>query len=305
MLGVAAGARASDAVTFLNNAAQAALRSNYMGTVVYQRGAHMETFRVTHMFDNGFEQERVLTLDGVPREVLRTGDQSTTYFPESKTVRIQPMTDRAFPALENAHIQALLNYYTASDLGNDRIAGLNARGMAFQPRDQLRHAQHLWAEETTGLLIRQRIINEKGETIEQASFTDMHSGQRISRQHFRSAFAGKSQDWRVEAVAGSMPLVNNTGWSVRDLPPGFAKVREGMRQWGSGGQAVPHLLFSDGYASISVFIEPGNSSESLGVVQQGGVNVYRRQWQEHVITVIGQTPAPALMAISNALVRNK
>jgi sigma-E factor negative regulatory protein RseB len=72
-----------------------------------------------------------------------------------------------------------------------------------------------------------------------------------------------------------------------------------------GPHRVTHLLFTDGVATISVFIESAGASEPVGVTQQGSMNVYRRQMQESVVTVLGQTPPQTLKAIADAVARAK
>ncbi len=294
-----------DPSAFVNAAAQFATRGNYMGTLVYQRGAESETFRMVHMNDNGVERERLSMLDGTPKEMIREGDRTVTYLPDSKLIRVQPSNERAFPAMSSGQVQSLLNYYVATDMGTERVAGHLARGLMFTPRDPMRYPQQWWMEVKSGLPLRARYFNERNEVIEQVSFTDLQIEVRVSRQHLRSAFAAKAQDWKTQIVPAPGALTADTGWVVRELPPGFIKVREGVRAMGAPGQRVTHLLFSDGVVTISVFIENAGASESLGVTQQGDVNVYRRQVQESVVTVLGQTPPQTLKMIADAVARAK
>ena len=169
----------------------------------------------------------------------------------------------------------------------------------------MRYAQQWWMEAKSGLPVRARYFNERNEIIEQVSFTDLQIDVRVSRHHLRSVFAPKAQDWKTETVAAPGANTVESGWIVRELPPGFVKVREGVRAMGAPGQRVTHLLFSDGVATISVFIENAGASEPLGMTQQGAVNVYRRQIQESVVTVLGQTPPQTLKMIAEAVARSK
>jgi sigma-E factor negative regulatory protein RseB len=292
-----------DPTAFINAAVQASAKGNYMGTLVYQRGNEIESFRMVHLNDSGVERERLTTLDGEPKEMIREGDRTVSYLPDQKLIRVQPVNERAFPAMARAQVQSLLTYYVATDLGTERIAGHLARGLSFIPRDSMRFAQQWWTEVKTGLPLRARILNERNEIIEQVSFTDVQIETRVSRNHLRSAFAAKAQDWKTENVAPPGTATVETGWVVRELPAGFTKVREGVRAMGP--HRVTHLLFTDGVATISVFIESAGASEPVGVTQQGSMNVYRRQMQESVVTVLGQTPPQTLKAIADAVARSK
>jgi sigma-E factor negative regulatory protein RseB len=62
------------------------------------------------------------------------------------------------------------------------------------------------------------------------------------------------------------------------------------------------VVFSDGLASISVFIEPGGSSGSTEFVSNvGPVNVYRRQMGEHRLVVMGEVPALAVKRLGDGV----
>jgi sigma-E factor negative regulatory protein RseB len=297
-----------DPTAFVNAAAQFASRGNYMGTLVYQRRGESETFRMVHINDNGVERERLTMLDGVPKELIREGDRTVTYLPDAKLIRVQPMNERAFPAMSSTQVQALLTHYVATDLGTERVAGHLARGLMFTPRDPMRYAQQWWMEVKSGLPIRARYYNERNELTEQVSFTDLQVETRVSRSHLRSVYASKAQDWKTEIVPAAGNVTAETGWIVRELPPGFIKVREGIRAMGAPGQPsqrVTHLLFSDGVATISVFIESAGANEPLGVTQQGSVNIYRKQIQESVVTALGETPPQTLKMIADAVSRTK
>jgi sigma-E factor negative regulatory protein RseB len=147
------------------------------------------------------------------------------------------------------------------------------------------------------------VLNDRGDVLEQVSFTDLHLDGRVSRHHLRSTFASKSSDWRVEMMPAPVNVTVNTGWVVRELPAGFTMLREGVRSLTGPGSRVPHLLFSDGIATISVFIEPGGQGEPVGLTTTGLVNVYRRQTQDSVVTALGQTPPQALKAIADSLTK--
>src|SRR4051812_14993806 len=84
----AAPARAGDAIDWLHRAASAAQRLNYTGTILYQHGTRIETSRMVHYVDPTGEYEKLVNLDGPPREVIRNNEKITCYIPDSKLVRI-------------------------------------------------------------------------------------------------------------------------------------------------------------------------------------------------------------------------
>jgi sigma-E factor negative regulatory protein RseB len=95
-----------------------------------------------------------------------------------------------------------------------------------------------------------------------------------------------------------------TGWVVAKLPPGFVKIGEGFRKLRSKRAQVAHLVFSDGLVAISVFVEPtGATPQPTGTLQQGGVNMYIRQFDDQVVTVLGEAPPATVRQIAYSLTR--
>ncbi|MDP2824344.1 MAG: MucB/RseB C-terminal domain-containing protein, partial [Sulfuritalea sp.] len=67
-----------------------------------------------------------------------------------------------------------------------------------------------------------------------------------------------------------------------------------------------HVVFSDGLASISVFIESGGSAgEAETASTVGPVNVYRRQLGEHRVVVMGEVPALAVKRLGDGIERRR
>jgi negative regulator of sigma E activity len=55
--------------------------------------------------------------------------------------------------------------------------------------------------------------------------------------------------------------------------------------------------------SVSVFVEPLMSSSSpAGFLRQGGLNVYSLRQDDHLITVMGETPRATVREIAHSVV---
>jgi sigma-E factor negative regulatory protein RseB len=67
---------------------------------------------------------------------------------------------------------------------------------------------------------------------------------------------------RVQQVRTTEMRSDDIGWTFRTQLPGFRKVSTMKRQTGEANAESLHVVFSDGLASISVFIEPGGAPES-------------------------------------------
>jgi negative regulator of sigma E activity len=66
---------------------------------------------------------------------------------------------------------------------------------------------------------------------------------------------------------------------------------------------VAHIVYSDGLVTVSVFVEPASGVRPLGLLQQGGVNVFVRDADGYVVTVLGEAPATTIRQIANSVSR--
>lgn len=294
-----------DGVTWLKKMAGASRQLNYNGTFVYRHGNQTETSRIVHYVNQaGGEFERMETLDGPAREVIRTNDQIICYLPETKTVIIEKRGKRRFPALLPEHLTGVADNYTVRATQMDRVAGHDCQIVLLIPRDKMRYGHHFCAEPTSGLLLRARTFNEKNEPLESFAFTELKMGGGFNRDDVRSRYAARSKDWRVDH---SQDLVadapGDTGWVLTQQPAGFKKMTELTRSFAGRSAKVSHIVFSDGLAAVSVFIEPSSprarSVRSLS--HQGAVNIYTRTVSDHMVTVLGEAPATTVMQIANSL----
>jgi len=65
---------------------------------------------------------------------------------------------------------------------------------------------------------------------------------------------------------------------------------------------VSHIVYSDGVAAVSVFIEPmPKSPPPSGPTYQGAVNIYVRSQADQMVTVLGETPARTVKQIAESL----
>ncbi len=291
----------TEALAWLQRIAQAARDLNYRGTFVYQHGDQAETSRITHFVDRTGEYEKLETLDGPRREIIRTNAEIITYFADSRAIKREKRTARKqFPALLPEQLSTLTEYYTLRKGGQERIAGYDAQMLTLEPRDEFRYGHKLWAEVSTGLLLKARMLNEKHQVIEQFHFTELVINPPLTRDAVKPSFPLPPEPARAGM---SDPSLADTGWMVRSQPGGFKKIMEMKRAKQSGGSEVAHLVFSDGLAAVSVFIEPMPTIRNVpdGLTHQGAVNIYTRPMSDQLVTVLGETPPVTVMQIANSV----
>lgn len=308
-LSVAAGASAAepadsqDGVGWLKKMAGASRQLNYSGTFVYRNARQSETSRIAHFVNNaGGEFERLETLDGPMREVIRTNDQVTCYLPETKTIIVEKRSPRRFPAVLPEQLTGVTDSYNVRKDGMDRVAQRECQIINLEPRDKLRYAHSFCADVATGLPLRSRSFNEKNELLESFAFTELKPGGSFNRDEVKSKWAAKSKDWKVDrsALVEEKPAV--TGWVLTGRLPGFKKVTELKRSIAGRPVPVAHIVYSDGLAAVSVFIEPLPSPKVVPYLShQGAVNIYTKPAFDHMVTALGEAPAATVMLIVNSL----
>ncbi|MBX9812430.1 MAG: MucB/RseB C-terminal domain-containing protein [Burkholderiales bacterium] len=290
--------------TLLKKMANASRQLNYSGTFVYQHGTKSETSRIVHYVNSaGGEFEKLEVLDGPAREVVRNNDQVTCYLPATKTVVIEQRNARQLPVLLPERMTDIAENYTARKAETDRVAGYDCQVIVLEPKDNMRYGRSFCAELNSGLPLRSRTINEKNETVESFAFTQLAIGGSFNRDRVKSKYAAKSQNWRVDRSAlSASESTTDTGWVFNNQPAGFKKLTEMKRYIAGRAGAVSHIVFSDGLAAVSVFIEPRPQGRSVQTLtHQGAVNIYTRPHADHMVTVLGEAPAATIMQIANSL----
>ena len=300
------GARAQDAAAWLERAAKAARSLNYVGTIEFQFGGRVETSKLVHLSDAGGEFEKLVNLDGPAREVIRSNGEVRCYYPDSKMVRIEPRVFRnVFPSLSQQQLAALTQFYNFRKGEAARVAGLDAQAFVFEPRDGMRYGHKFWADKDTGLLLKARLINEKGEIVEQLAFTDIAVNVKLERDQVKPTWGTTPPDWQVRQGSAGDSAPQETGWVVTKVPPGFTKISEGFRTLRSKRENVAHLVYSDGLVAVSVFVEPLSAvpGHASGALRQGGLNVYALKFDDNLVTVLGEAPAATVRQIAQSVAR--
>jgi sigma-E factor negative regulatory protein RseB len=302
--GAAERAAPPDGVAWLKKMADASRQLNYAGTFVYRHGAQSETSRIVHYVNvAGGEFEKMETLDGPAREVIRTNDQVVCYLPEAKTVIIEKRGKRRFPAMLPDSLTGVTENYTVRVEGKDRVAGHDCQVIALEPRDNLRYGHRFCADMASGLPLRARTYNEKKEPLESFAFTEVKLGGSFNRDTVKSRYSTVSRNWRVDHSGfPTAEVPADTGWVLRQQPTGFRKLTELKRSIAGRTTMVSHIVYSDGLAAVSVFIEPlpkARIAHSLS--HQGAVNIFTRPVADYMVTVLGEAPAATVMQIANSL----
>ena len=291
----------------------AAQKVNYQGTIVYQAGGEMRSSRVTHLFDGTHSHERIQTLDGKLREYIRrrseTSDQVQCLIPESRRIVVdQRKVEESFPGLTSASPEQILERYTLKVGGIERVAGIECQMLMLEPKDSARYGYRLWVDRATGLLLKAQTINKRNEVIEQIAFSDVRIGDRIDRSKLRPSWP--TEGWSVERSDYRKTDLSQHGWVV-PAPAGFRRTREVARRIGDSD--AMQAVFSDGLATISVFIEPnslaaipgssmpGTQAQTDALQMHGPTAAFSRRIGDSLVTVVGEVPPSTVRSLAGSV----
>src|SRR5205085_3197153 len=168
----------------------------------------------------------------------------------------------SFPALLQAGGDRIADFYEVSQAGVDRVAGYEASVLLVHPRDNWRFGYRLWAEKSSGLLLRADVLGDKGELLETSAFSDVSIDVKSQPEAVLSPMR-KLDGYRVVRPSMTATKLETEGWSLRQGVPGFRQVScvkrplDGATESESPSSAEAlQTIYSDGLTYVSVFIEP-------------------------------------------------
>ena len=297
----AADTSPSEGASVLSAIQNAAQHQNYSGSFIYQQGAQVQSSRIAHLVENNSETEKLEMLDGRIREFIRHDDEVRCYVPDRKLILVESHAkpDR-FPALLSRPAVDIDAQYHVVKHGVERVAGHACNVLSVEPRDNLRYGYKLWADQATNLLLRAQTIGPAGEVLEQVEFTDVTIGAHIDRNSLKPS-AVSTEGWQTEQFESVPANFAAQGWHITTELPGFTRTLETKRTFGTGRE-VGQMVYSDGLASVSVFIEPvGKPGAAEGDASKGPINVSRKRYGDYWVTVVGEVPASTIHQIADSV----
>lgn len=291
---------------------RASITRNYTGVFVYQRGAQMDSMRIVHKGDGGSEFERLLSLTGPAREVIRDGTRVTCVFPDEKSVIVEPSQSRQYlqVALSDP-LHMVEQYYRFAVEGADRVAGRPTWVVSIQPRETDRYGYVLSIDQAEHLPLQSRVIEARGNALEEIQFTQIEFLDEIPAEMLEPHFSKAGYTWYTSptaehakatvpvtatalvesSVTAQEPQTEEPPWRADWLPAGF-RMLEMKRQTITGRRPVSHAVYSDGLAMVSIFVERLTDIDQplRGVSSLGAVTAIGRVSNDYQITVVGEIP---------------
>lgn len=280
-------AYADEAQDWLIRLSQAEQQQSFQGTFVYERNGSFSTHNIWHRVQDGKVRERLLQLDGSAQEVVRI-DGHTQCVSGNLVAGLGDTPDSSARALDP---QKLKNWYDLAVIGKSRVAGRPAVIVSLTPRDQHRYGFELHLDRETGLPLKSLLLNDKGQLLERFQFTRLDTDAPAERDLQASSECKAVALDSDKASAVKAAQVWHSDW----LPPGFELSSSGAHKDPNTKVQVSSLMYDDGLARFSVFLEPLNGAVVTDTRTQLGptVAVSRRLTTpdgEMMVTVVGEIP---------------
>ncbi|MEO7387150.1 MAG: MucB/RseB C-terminal domain-containing protein [Gammaproteobacteria bacterium] len=283
---------------------------NYEGTLIQLHGADAAVMRVVHRVDGGVPTERITAMDEVGREIIRRGEDVTCILPDQKSVLVERRAEvkpGASPLRQQFGADTRFDdrYYRLAIASGGKLLGRDTRVVTVRPTDNYRYGYRLWLDHATAMPLKVQIAGDDGVVVEQLLFSDINLPERIPASAVQPSVTMDSYTWQRSPPAA--PAADAPGapaaWRVESLPPGFSF--RAVRSQRSGGSAAPleHLVYSDGVASVSVFIESGVApvEQGEGPSRVGAANAYTTMVNDHLVTAVGEVPVRTVETIARSV----
>ncbi len=295
---------APDPQVLIDEMSKASRELNYDGVFIYRLGKQMDTMRIIHKSGTDGAIERLISLTGHAREVIRDKDQVRCYFPENKEVVVEKSRLGKLISTYLPHpIESISDFYIFEIAGEDRVAGLDAWIINIRPIDKYRYGYQLWIDKKSRLLLKSDLKNQLGVTLEQIMFAQLNVLNEIDDALLEPSVSGKGFTWHHVGNNTNVDVAtNDKQWKATWMPAGFAMSEQSREPMITSHMPVDHLIYSDGLAMVSIYVEKINQQPdaNTGHSSFGGVNTYATHTDGYQITAVGEVPTTTvkLMATS-------
>ncbi len=300
---------------------EASRNRTYLGTFVVSSSAGgMSSARIWHACDGDRQVERVESLTGAPRSTFRRNDEVVTFLPETRVVLREKREFMAlFPNVLTTKETSIPEFYSAKQVGNDRVAGFEADVVHLAPRDNLRFGYRIWSEKKTGLVVKLQTLGNDGQVLEQAAFSELQLDAPVRLEKLSQMMAN-TEGWRVEKAELVKTTAAAEGWALKAPVPGFKAmsclkrpVTAVIGPTVNPGEGAMQWIFSDGLASVSLFVETYDRQRhgQEAIRAMGATQTLTRKLVsdkppgEWWLTAVGEVPAATLKAFAQGLERRK
>jgi sigma-E factor negative regulatory protein RseB len=307
---------ADDPREWLERMNKALATRNYDGTFFHISGGRVETMRIVHRVRSGRVSERLQSLDGSGREFVRANGELTCYLPDQHTVLVEPRQDRG-PFLGSLpQFDSTVNdFYRIEALPPTHILGRPTKVIAVNPKDQFRFGYRLWLDESTAMPLKTQLCDSRGQVIEQIFFARLDMPENIPDSDLAPTVHTEGMRWVRQGPSQDSASSALAAYRASQLPPGFRLTVQGAQTLGGASAPASHLVYSDGLATVSVFVEEQKTQVSgeaaapnsppqppmQGLARVGSGYAFSTVVQGHQVTAVGEVPAQTVEFIAHSV----
>jgi sigma-E factor negative regulatory protein RseB len=303
LLAFGGAAVAQEAHDWLDRMSRSVEELNYRGTFVHILGGTARTLYIVHRNADGQSGERILSMSGAGREIVRQGSLVQSILPDQRVVLFETRKDASplVSALPSGGAELELHYDIA--LGKrDRVADRAAQILEIKPLDEFRYGYTLWLDRETAMPLQSQLVDEKGNVVEEIMFTDIELNADIPVGELEPTI--DTTGFAALRAAESPALGAGVTWRAVEVPGGFRLSSATQSPMAGSDTPVDHLVYSDGLATVSVFIEPPRTPSEVaeGFTNVGSTNAYTITLRGRRVTAMGEVPRQTVRTIATSLV---
>jgi sigma-E factor negative regulatory protein RseB len=292
-----------EARILLERMTKAIASRNYEGRFFHTSPVRSETMQIIHRVAGGKVVERLVSLDGSGREIIRDETKVVCYLPDRRTVLVEQRAgDTSLLAGLPSYSEDLARLYSIDVARAGKVLGRATQVVSVRPRDQFRYGYRLWLDSDSAMPLKSQLCDSQGTVIEQIAFGELIVRDSIAEDRIKPGVSAEGFRWiRQDASTTPMPQIV-TSWHVLQLPSGFKLTVQRVQILAGSVAPVQHMVFSDGLASVSVFIEPLPSDDQMrGLARVGSAYAFSRPVNGHQVTAVGEVPAATVEAIAESV----
>lgn len=283
---------------WLDRMGRAIEQLNFRGTMVHNYRGEADSLRIVHRVADGVVTERITTLEEGGREIIRSNGEVTCIFPDQKMILVEhqeQLEQGSSPVM--GQLPSFMEFdddsYDVVMLGPGRAAGRDCEVLSVHPRDGFRYGYRLWIDRATSMLLKSQLMDGQDEVVEEIVFTEIRFPEQISAREVQPSLEIDTFTWaKPEPILSRQIRLEDVDWRAKDLPPGFVLTAVRARNATQDQGPMEQLVYSDGLASVSVFIETGVSvsDKAEGLSQIGAARAYTTTLETCLITAVGDVP---------------
>ena len=276
---------------------------SYDGTFSHWHGGRVEMLRIIHRLQDGTVSERLASLDGSGREFIRTGTNLTCYLPDRRTVLVEQRPPEqslvSFPTVNDR----TATFYDIREVGHTRLNRRETHVITVSPKDEFRYGYRLWIDDSTAMPLKTQLCDAHGHVIEQIVFASLTLSSHLPDSLFKPEVSTEGFQWLRNDAARQAPGAAALAWNAMRLPPGFRMTVRSAQVLPGSSNAVDHLVFTDGFASVSVFVERQTAPAGQPAVPEsatvGSSSAFSTVVDGHKITAVGEVPLATVRFIAS------